>query len=266
MTAGGEGSPVPPGRRRARRERLRLALLGGVLAPLGMALAGMGLAWALRGENLVAAAVSGSPAAHPPGAPAWAGRVLPGPGAGVPGIVAWGLAASAASLGVSLALAAVWPRFAEALERAGVQSADRVLRLAGWPVLVLVVACGAVGEEMLFRGGVQPTLGVWPTALLFGLAHGGWDLPGMWSYVIAAGLAGVAFGYAYAWTGVLWVPVVAHVAHNLAVVAYVACRQRRSRPPAAGPPEAPGEGVPLPDGWPGAGADRYGEGRRAADR
>lgn len=32
--------------------------------------------------------------------------------------------------------------------------------------------CAGVGEEILFRGAIQPHLGIWPTAILFIVLHG----------------------------------------------------------------------------------------------
>lgn len=202
----------------ATRRRLRLALVAGALAPLGMVLAGVLLARLLRDESLPQALA---------GPPLGVGRRLRE-------ALPWALGGAGVSLGVSVLLASVWPQFGKALERTGIQSGAEVLRLAGWPVLLLVVAAGAVGEEVLFRGALQPSLGVWPTAIAFGLAHGGWELREMWSYVVAAGLAGLAFGYAYEWSGTLWAPMLAHAVHNGAVVAYLLYRQRRAEPPGKG--------------------------------
>ncbi len=39
-----------------------------------------------------------------------------------------------------------------------------------WAWLALAVAAG-LGEELLFRGALQPVLGLWPTAVVFALAH-----------------------------------------------------------------------------------------------
>ena len=42
----------------------------------------------------------------------------------------------------------------------------------GWPDIIFISLCAGVGEEILFRGGIQPHLGVWPTAILFVALHG----------------------------------------------------------------------------------------------
>jgi len=44
------------------------------------------------------------------------------------------------------------------------------LGLSGWRPLWISLAAG-VGEEMLFRGALQPHLGIWVTSALFALAH-----------------------------------------------------------------------------------------------
>jgi membrane protease YdiL (CAAX protease family) len=59
-------------------------------------------------------------------------------------------------------------------------------------------------EEMLFRGALQPMLGLLPASILFALAHmvGGW-----WIFALAMGLA---LGLLYQWSGNLWPCVLAH--------------------------------------------------------
>ncbi|NBC83859.1 MAG: CPBP family intramembrane metalloprotease [Bacteroidetes bacterium] len=38
--------------------------------------------------------------------------------------------------------------------------------------IFFVAVCAGVGEELLFRGGIQPFLGIWPTSIVFVLLHG----------------------------------------------------------------------------------------------
>lgn len=38
--------------------------------------------------------------------------------------------------------------------------------------IIFISICAGVGEELFFRGGIQPMLGVWTTAILFVLMHG----------------------------------------------------------------------------------------------
>jgi uncharacterized protein len=47
----------------------------------------------------------------------------------------------------------------------------RQLRLSTVDVWFVSI-CAGVGEELFFRGGLQPLLGIWPTAILFVAIHG----------------------------------------------------------------------------------------------
>ena len=74
------------------------------------------------------------------------------------------------------------------------------------PVNIVLVALSAgVGEEALFRGALQPHLGLAWTALLFGLAH-----PLSWAYIAYASLAGLVLGGLVEATGSLLPAMVCH--------------------------------------------------------
>jgi len=60
-----------------------------------------------------------------------------------------------------------------------------------WQWLLLALASG-VGEELLFRGALQPVLGLWPTAVLFALLHIQYGLTPITLVVFAIG---VILGY-----------------------------------------------------------------------
>lgn len=88
----------------------------------------------------------------------------------------------------------------------------------------LVAIIPAIGEEMLFRGVLQPVfirifknqhLGIFATAFVFSFIH--FQFFGF----VPRMLIGVYLGYLFAWTGNIWYPVLAHLANNgLAVVGY----------------------------------------------
>jgi uncharacterized protein len=84
------------------------------------------------------------------------------------------------------------------------------LDLAGIVVLALL---SAAGEELLFRGLLQPWMGLVPQALLFGLVH---QMPGpsRWIWVTWAMLVGLALGALFELTGSLLGPLVAHALVN----------------------------------------------------
>lgn len=121
---------------------------------------------------------------------------------------ACGLAVAAALVGLSRLLT----RRSEA-GRAMARELARVLgALRIGPIVVLALVSG-IGEELFFRGALQPRVGLVPASLLFGLAH----LLPSWPLVLWSGFAAVAgllFGLLFDATGNLLAPVVAHVLVN----------------------------------------------------
>jgi uncharacterized protein len=79
-------------------------------------------------------------------------------------------------------------------------------------ILALSVLPG-VGEELLFRGVIQPALGIVPASIIFGFVHSGFSrrlLPyGLWS-----GVVGAALGVLFILTGNLWGSITAHALVN----------------------------------------------------
>ncbi len=79
---------------------------------------------------------------------------------------------------------------------------------------IAVLAGGsAVGEEMLFRGAMQPALGLGLTTLIFGVAH----LPpkrSLWPWTATAAVVGLGLGGLYELTHSILAPVVAHFTVN----------------------------------------------------
>lgn len=84
--------------------------------------------------------------------------------------------------------------------------------LTGQEIAILAIA-SSIGEEILFRGALQPWLGVWLQALVFALLHVG---PGrrFLPWTLSALAMGIAFGWLAAWTGSLGGPIAAHFAIN----------------------------------------------------
>ena len=79
--------------------------------------------------------------------------------------------------------------------------------------IVVLALLSAAGEELLFRGLLQPWMGLWPQALLFGLVH---QMPGpsRWTWVTWALIVGFALGALYEITGSLLGPIAAHALVN----------------------------------------------------
>lgn len=98
--------------------------------------------------------------------------------------------------------------------------------LTPWRAVWLGLISG-FAEELLFRGALQPMIGLLPAAVLFALAHAvGW----WWLFALVMGLV---LGLLYAWGANLWPCVLAHAAIN-AVNLY-----RLSRQPGRAPVGAP---------------------------
>jgi hypothetical protein len=91
-------------------------------------------------------------------------------------------------------------------------------RVTGTQIAIISLAAGA-GEELLFRGAVQPELGLIPASVIFGLLHMGGRGTlafGCWAMVMGAALGGLAI-----WTGGLLAPIVAHAVYDAAAMSYI---------------------------------------------
>jgi membrane protease YdiL (CAAX protease family) len=102
--------------------------------------------------------------------------------------------------------------------------------LTGREILVLALA-SSVGEELLFRGALQPMVGVWTQAVVFALLHIG---PGVrfLPWTVSAFALGLVFGWLFHATGDLGGPIVAHFAINYMNLHFIA----RFEVPAPGQP------------------------------
>jgi hypothetical protein len=86
---------------------------------------------------------------------------------------------------------------------------------------ILVIACfSSLGEELLFRGMLQPWIGLVPTALLFGIVH---QIPGpsRWVWVGWATIVGLGLGAIFTLSGSLLGPLLAHALVNAVNLAYL---------------------------------------------
>ncbi len=93
---------------------------------------------------------------------------------------------------------------------------DELSSIMGRPdsaAIALLAVTSAVGEELLFRGALQSWLGLWPTALLFGLLHGGTNRR-LRAWAIFATLAGILLGWLAEFTGNLLAPILCHLTVN----------------------------------------------------
>ncbi len=88
--------------------------------------------------------------------------------------------------------------------------------------IIFLSFCAGVGEELLFRGGIQPWLGIWITSLIFIFLHGYFnpnDKPlfiyGLVLFIISAG-----FGYLFIYSG-LFAAATAHFWIDVGLMVYL---------------------------------------------
>lgn len=84
--------------------------------------------------------------------------------------------------------------------------------LSAAEIAVFALSSG-IAEEMLFRGAMQPSLGIVLSSLIFGAMHVG-PMRKFWVWTIWATAMGFVFAALYAATGELLAPIVAHVVIN----------------------------------------------------
>ncbi|MDQ4105564.1 MAG: CPBP family intramembrane metalloprotease [Actinomycetota bacterium] len=133
-------------------------------------------------------------------------------GDSIPGSLLLGLLAAAATVALGLALYGLVP----AMRRIAGELAPHLVDRMSRSDLVLISVFSGVGEELFFRGAVQPEFGLTVAALAFGLVHVGPDRRYL-VWTAWAVLAGFLFGFLYRFSGGLLAPVVAHTLHNAAM-------------------------------------------------
>lgn len=167
--------------------------------PLSRASLVIGLYGAMALVGLLIAAGRGNPDLFRLGTPeAW--QLLAGP------VIGFGLGLAVVGLTRLATRHLQWARDLHSSFR------DLLGPLTGQEIAILAIA-SSIGEEILFRGALQPWLGVWLQALVFALLHVG---PGrrFLPWTISALAMGIAFGWLAAWTGSLGAPIAAHFAIN----------------------------------------------------
>jgi membrane protease YdiL (CAAX protease family) len=112
--------------------------------------------------------------------------------------------------------------------------AEQLRRVVAWETFlaadyIAIALLAAVGEELLFRGALQPLVGLVPMAVIFGLLH----LTSI-AHVIVASLSGLWLGWLYQWSGSLWSPILAHLALDLVTGLLLTRSLGRRRLPAQG--------------------------------
>jgi membrane protease YdiL (CAAX protease family) len=112
-------------------------------------------------------------------------------------------------------------------ERGPVRALRRLYRELLFPLfrastpleIVVISMLAGIGEEVLFRGAMQPEWGLIITSLVFGLFHVGGRLTvalGIW-----AACTGALLGWLAIATGGLLAPIVAHIAYDALALSYL---------------------------------------------
>lgn len=90
--------------------------------------------------------------------------------------------------------------------------------VTAWQIVVVSVLAGTA-EELLFRGVLQPLVGLPAASVIFGAVHvGGRSFLG---YGAWAACIGASFGWLMVMTGGLLAPIVAHAVYDALALAYV---------------------------------------------
>ena len=103
-----------------------------------------------------------------------------------------------------------------------------MLPVISWGHAFILALTSSVGEELFFRGAMQGHIGLWPTAFLFGFAHG-FLYKQLRAWVVFAWVMGVCLGVMVQLLGSLWAPIVAHFTINF-VNLQVLSRGRQEAP------------------------------------
>lgn len=103
------------------------------------------------------------------------------------------------------------------------QLAPPLSQCQAWEILAIAAFAG-IGEEVLFRGVLQPRVGWLIASVLFGLAHS--ITP---TYVIVAAILGGLLGQLQTVSGNLWAPIVAHAVYDYVGFYLVIYEYRRDR-------------------------------------
>lgn len=99
--------------------------------------------------------------------------------------------------------------------------------------LIMIAVLPAIGEELMFRGGVQrsltkafnsPHLAIWLTAIIFSAIHV------QFYGFIPRMLLGAGFGYLYLYSGSLWYAMLAHFINNAYAVCAAFYMQKHNMP------------------------------------
>lgn len=95
---------------------------------------------------------------------------------------------------------------------------------------ILLSVCAGVGEELLFRAGLQPLLGPWITSVMFVALHGylnpwNWRFS-MYGLIVLPFITLLSFGFIHFG---LWFAIAAHFAYDAVLFTIMINEKRQSR-------------------------------------
>ncbi|HEY3313709.1 MAG TPA: CPBP family intramembrane glutamic endopeptidase [Bacillota bacterium] len=117
---------------------------------------------------------------------------------------------------IAVVMYSLWPALRVTTDGTAVEVIRTSLAQVGWFGMLLSVTLPPIGEEILFRGAIQPVAGLTLTSALFGLSHGGWAKV-TWPYAVSAAISGLVLGTVYQLTGSLMASILTHMVYNVAV-------------------------------------------------
>ena len=98
--------------------------------------------------------------------------------------------------------------------------------ISGWnldyPGMIFLSLCAGIGEELFFRGGIQPLIGNWWTSVIFVLLHGYLN-PRNWRISIyGVVMVGIIYGFGFLFEHIGIVSaMVAHAVLDIALFGYI---------------------------------------------
>lgn len=95
--------------------------------------------------------------------------------------------------------------------------------------IVVLAAIAGFSEELLFRGMLQPRMGLVASSLLFGLLHGP-DVK-LWPFALWAAAVGAGFGLVYRETENMAIPMLVHAFYDGLALAYIRWTKPRGENP-----------------------------------
>ncbi len=124
---------------------------------------------------------------------------------------------------LGLLMSSTWPPIVEIRQHVE-QLVRQMFSRSHWLEIALISLAAGIGEELLFRGALQPWIASWTTpwtalavvSLLFGLAHALST-----SYFVLATLIGAYFGWLAMEFDDLVAPIVAHAVYDFVALIYV---------------------------------------------